>query len=104
MMNILRTLLTYLNMGSFQIFKQYEPRIYVIVLCFQKHNVQYKKGPLLGLPAAKSTSCGINSVIFRACLPWNSFPQSIKHSESIVELKTKMKDLGNFDCSCILCQ
>ena len=47
---------------------------------------------------------GINSVLFRACLLWNSLPQSIKYSESIVELKTKMKDLGNVDCSCILCR
>ena len=26
------------------------------------------------------------------------------YSEYIVELKTKMKDLGNIHCSCILCQ
>ena len=61
-----------------------------------------RKGPLLRLPAAKSTSYGINSVLFRACLFCNSLPQSIKCSESIVELKTKMKDLGNIDFSCIL--
>ena len=68
-------------------------------------NITYniRKGPLLRLPAAKSTSYGINSVLFRACLLWNSLPQSIKYSESIVELKTKMKDLGNIECSCILC-
>ena len=67
-------------------------------------NITYniRKGPLLRLPAAKSTSYGINSVLFRACLLWNSLPQSIKYSESIAELKTKMKDLGNIDCSCIL--
>ena len=69
-------------------------------------NITYniRKGPLLRLPAAKSTSYGINSVLFRACLLWNSLPQSIKYSESIVELKTKMKDLRNIECSCILCQ
>ena len=67
-------------------------------------NITYniRKGPLLRLPAAKSTSYGINSVLFRACLLWNSLPQSVKYSESIVESKTKMKDLGNIDCSCIL--
>ena len=27
---------------------------------------------------------------------------NIVNSESIIELKTKMKDLGNIDCSCIL--
>ena len=31
-------------------------------------------------------------------------PQCIKYNESIVQLKTKMKDLGNIDCSYILCQ
>ena len=63
-----------------------------------------RKGPLLRLPTAKSTSYVINSVLFRACLLWNSLPQSIKYSEPIVELKTKMKDLGSIDCSCILCR
>ena len=53
------------------------------------HNI--RKGPLLRLPAATSTSYGINSVLFRACLLRNSLPQSIKYNESIVELKTKMK-------------
>ena len=73
---------------------------------FVFRNIKYsiRKGPLLRLPAAKSTPYGINSVLFRACLLWNSLPQSIKYSESIVELKTKMKDLGNIDCSCILCR
>ena len=69
-------------------------------------NIMYniRNGPLLRLPVAKSTSYGINSVLFRACLLWNSLPQSVKYSESILEFKTKMKDVGNFDCSCILCR
>ena len=73
---------------------------------FVLKNITYniRKGPLLRLPVAKSTSYGINSVLFRACLLWNSLPQSIKYSESIVELKTEIKDLGNIDCSCILCR
>ena len=68
-------------------------------------NITYniRKGPLLRLPAAKSTSYGINSVLFRACLLWKSLPQSIKYNESIVEFKN-MKDLGNIDCSYILCR
>ena len=69
-------------------------------------NITYniRKGPLLRLPAAKSTSYGISSVLFRACLLWNSLPQTVKYSDSIVELKAKMKNLGNIDCSCILCR
>ena len=50
-------------------------------------NIPYniRKGHLLRLPAAKSTSYGINSVFFRACLLWNDLPQSIRYSESIVK-------------------
>ena len=74
-------------------------------LYFVFKNITYsiRNGPLLRLPA-KSTSYGINSVLFTARLLWNSLPQSVKYSESIAELKTKMKNLGNIDCSCILCR
>ena len=69
---------------------------------FKNITCNIRKGPLLTLPAAKSTSYGINSVVFRACLLWNSLSQSVKHSESFVELKTKMKDLGNIGVSCVM--
>ena len=71
---------------------------------FKNLTCNIRKGPLLTLPAAKSTSYGINSVVFRTCLLWNSLSQSIKHSESFVELKTKMKDLANIGVSCVLCR
>ena len=61
-------------------------------------------GPFLKLPNAKSSYYGINSVQFRACLLWNGLLQSVKHSESILEPKRKLKELGNVDCSCILCR
>ena len=66
---------------------------------FTFKNITYniRNGPLLKLPNAKSTYYGINSVHFRACL-------SVKHSESILELKRKLKELGNVDCSCISCR
>ena len=73
-------------------------------LVFKNITYNIRNGPLLRLPSAKFTSHGINSVLFRACLLWNSLPQSVKYSESIAELKTKMKNLGNIDCSCILCR
>ena len=73
-------------------------------LNFKNITYNIRNGPLLRLPAAKSTAYGINSVLFRACLLWNSLPQSVKYTESILELKTKMKNLGNINCSCILCR
>ena len=73
---------------------------------FTFKNITYniRNGPLLKLPNAKSTYYGINSFHFRACLLWNALPQSVKHSESILELKRKLKELENVDCSCILCR
>ena len=47
---------------------------------FKNITCSIRKDPLLRLTAAKSTSYGINSVIFRACLLWNSLPQSNKYS------------------------
>ena len=60
---------------------------------FTFKNITYniRNRPLLKLPDAKSTYYGINSVLFRACL-------------SILELKRKLKELGNVDCFRILCR
>ena len=55
-------------------------------------------------PNAKSMYYGRNSVHFRACLLWDGLPQSIKHSESFLELKRKLKELENDYCYCILCR
>ena len=63
-----------------------------------------RNGPLLKLPDGKPTYYSINFVHFRACLLWNGLPQSVKYSESILELKRKLKELGNVDCSSILCR
>ena len=73
---------------------------------FTFKNITYniRNGPLLKLPNAKSTYYGINSGYFRACLLWNGLPQSVKRSESILELKRKLKEQENVDCSCILCR
>ena len=73
---------------------------------FKFKNITYniRNGPLLNLPNAKSTYYSINSVHFRALLLWNGLPQSVKYSESIFELKRKLKELEIVDCSCILCR
>ena len=73
---------------------------------FTFKNIAYniRNGSLLKLPNAKSTYYDINSVHIRACLLWNGLTQSVKHSESIFELKRKLKELENVDCSCILCR
>ena len=61
---------------------------------FTFKNITYniRNGRLLKLPNAKSTYYGINSVHFRACLLWIGLPQFVKRSESILELKRKLKN------------
>ena len=73
---------------------------------FKNINITYniRNGPLLKQPNTKCTYYSINSVNFRVCFLWKGLPQSVKHSESILELKRKFKELGNVDCSCILCR
>ena len=88
----------------FRSLKNLNPEFMWSYFVFKNITSNIRNGPLLRLASAKSTSYGINSVLFRACVLWNSLPQSVKDSESIAELKTKMKNLGNIDCLCILCR
>ena len=48
--------------------------------------------PLLKLRPAKSIYFGINSILFQACLIWNSSPYSIKNCGSLLESKAKSKN------------
>ena len=59
------------------------------VLCFQNHNVQYTKRSSAEITRSKIDYLG---------------SQSVKYSESILVLKTKMKKLGNNYRLCILCR
>ena len=74
----------------------------MVLFTFENITYNIRNGPLLKRPDAKCTYYGIDSVHFRACLLRNGLPQSVKHSESILELKRKLKELENVDCFCIL--
>ena len=78
-------------MWTVQIFKQSKSRNYEVVLCFQKHSVHYAKRSF-----AQSTCCKIDFLGHNF-----SLLQAVNYSESILELKTKIKDLRNIDCLCI---
>ena len=117
------------NMWSFQIFRRSKSRIFVVVLCFQKHNLQYKKRSF-----AEITWCKMDflwhkfSVIYpvdtgrkldvhktfvllrslnvlclrgSVCLLCNSLPQSAKHSESnLYVTPCEYNNLWLFWCQC----
>ena len=48
-------------------------------------------GNILKIPSARSTCCGTNSILFRACLVWNKLPLSLKQSQSLIEFKSNIK-------------
>ena len=66
---------------------------------FMKSNFTIKEIPclrnrnFLKIPSARSTRYGTNSILFRACLVWNSLPLSVKQSQSIIEFKSKINVL-----------
>ena len=62
------------------------------------------KGPILNVPRTQSIYCGSNTVHFRGSLVWNNLPAEIKSSNSVFEFKTKVKNLGNVDCGCLICR
>ena len=52
------------------------------------------------LPPVKSFHLGLNYLQFRGRILWNNPLSSIKNSQTINKLKTKLKNLGNIHCTC----
>ena len=42
------------------------------------------------------------SVLFRACLSWNSLTYSVKNCGSLLESKAKIKEQGVIGCNCLI--
>ena len=51
-----------------------------------------------------STYCGTNAIHFRATLIWNNFLAIIKPSQSLGEVKGKIKNHENMDCGRFICK
>ena len=68
----------------------------------KKLSYNLRKGPILNLPKTQSTFYVTNVIHFRGSLVWNSLPAKVKSSNSIFEFKTKIKNLGNIDCGCLI--
>ena len=70
----------------------------------KKLSYNLRKGPILNLPRTQSTYYGTNTIHFRGSLIWNNLPAKVKSSNSVFEFKTKIKNLGNIDCGCLICR
>ena len=62
-----------------------------------------RKRPILNLARIQSTYYGTNAIHFKGSLIWNNLPAKVKFSNSVFEFKTKIRNLGNFDCGCLIC-
>ena len=68
----------------------------------KKLSCNLRKGLTLNLPRTQSTY-GTNAIHFRGVLIWKNLPAEVKSSNSVFEFKTKIKNLGNIDCGCLIC-
>ena len=63
-----------------------------------------RRGPVLFIPPAKSTTYGTDSVHFLGCLIWNKLPNLVKSSRSMSEFKNVIRKIGNIDCEFMICR
>ena len=62
-----------------------------------------RKSNLLTLPKIKSSSYGIDSLLFRGSILWNTIPDYIKSSNSLSAFKLKIKNWKGELCNCRIC-
>ena len=73
---------------------------------FKYREVSYdlRRGPVLFIPPARSTTYCTNSVYFLGSLLWNKLPNLVKSNRSISEIKIAIKKIRNIDCGCMICR
>ena len=67
-------------------------------------NVQHNKRSFAEITCCKIDFLRHKFSVIQSISTLGELAPICKYNESIVELKTKMKDLGKIDCSCILCR
>ena len=63
-----------------------------------------RSGSTVKLPKAKSSKFGINSLMFRGSLLWNSLPSTLKSTNSLNAFKRGIKTWDGKSCACYICQ
>ena len=63
-----------------------------------------KKENTLHIFSAHSSRHGINPLLFRGSLLWDSLPRETKESLSTEEFKKRLKEHGALPCSCVVCR
>ena len=96
--------LRFLVTEIFKSISQTNPEFMWLFFKQKKLSCNLSKGPVLKLPRTQSTYYGRNAIHFRGSLIWNNLPVKVKSSNSVVEFKTKIKNLENIDCGCLICK
>ena len=93
--------LRYLVTKIFKSISQINPEFVESFFKPKKLSYNLRKGLTLNLPRTQSTY-GTNAIHFRGVLIWNNLPAEVKSSNSVFEFKTKIENLGNIDCGCLV--
>ena len=70
----------------------------------KKLSYNLRKGPIVNLTRTQSTLYDTNAIHFRGSLIWNNLRAKVKSSNSVFGYKTKIKNLGNINCGCLICR
>ena len=73
---------------------------------FNFNNLTYelRKASNVNLPETWTCRYGINSLLFRGALLWNTLTRNVKENHSVAQFKKIVKGLGNLTCSCVVCR
>ena len=73
---------------------------------FDRKNINYslRSQNLLKLPCTKTITYGLNSILFRSCILWNSLPSEFKNCQSLQDFKHKIKSWDGKQCTCKNCR
>ena len=94
--------LRFLVTEIFKSISQINPEFMWLFFRPKKLSWNIREGATLTLPGNQPTYYGTNAIHFRSSLIWNNLPAKIKSSNSVFEFKTKIKNLGNIDCGCLI--
>ena len=74
--------------------------------CFNTNPIpnNLRKVSRLLIQTAKSVNFGTNSITFRGNLLWNNLPLRLKNSQTILDFKFELKNLGKIHCTCTVCR
>ena len=67
-----------------------------------KYDLQYFD--VLKLNKTNTNRHGLNSIIFRGSLLWNTIPNEFKQARSLIEFKRKIKQWDGNCCTCLSCR